>query len=285
MTPTSRTPAPAASAAFDATYRLWSQQLNHRSRRLPRDLVGARVREAFRALCIDVVPALALEVGAHEAGFSRWVRSALPGAHSVAFEANPYVFERYAAEVSGSGVDYRHLAVSDEADGVDLRIPREFHNPRNGRRFRKANDSRMASLAAHRESERDDVVTVPSVRLDDFVASDTDLRPGEEVVAWIDVEGASRQVLTSGTDVLARTALLFIEVERRPQWEEQWLDVDVARFLATCGLVPILRDVQRPGQHNVVYARADLAALPATARLCERTYRRPGREVRAQGPR
>ena len=56
-------------------------------------------------------------------------------------------------------------------------------------------------------------------------------------------------------------------------WRGQWLDVDVARYLADCDLVPVLRDIQRPHQYNVVFASAALAATPRMARLCDAVYR------------
>lgn len=233
-----------------------------------------RVEEAFRDLCADVAPALGLEIGAHEARFSRWLRTAVPHAQCLAFEANPFVHEKYAAELAEVGVDYRHLAITDVEGTVDLRIPREFYNPEHDRHFSKDRTNPMASLADHRLAEVHDDVPVPAARLDDVVRRETDLGDGDDVVAWIDVEGASQQVLSSGEGVLRRAALVYIEVESQPVWDGQWLDVDVARFLAGCDLVPVLRDVQRPGQYNVVYARADIAARPEMARLCELTYRK-----------
>jgi hypothetical protein len=110
---------------------------------------------------------------------------------------------------------------------------------------------------------------VPSVSLDDFVSVNDD----DVVVAWIDVEGASGAVLTSGGRVLSHASLVYIEVETEQVWRGQWLDVDVARYLADCDLVPVLRDIQRPHQYNVVFASAALAATPRMARLCDAVYR------------
>jgi FkbM family methyltransferase len=265
-----------ASAALDGGYRLWSHLWARRARRLPRMEARTRVEHAFRGLCADVAPALSLEIGAREARFSRWLRAVAPHAHCLAFEANPFVHEQYAAGLAEAGVDYRHLAITDVEGTVDLRIPREFYNPEHDRRFSKDRTSGMASLVDHRMAEVHDEVPVPGMRLDDVVRRDTDLDEGDEVVVWIDVEGASEQVLTSGAEVLRRAALVYIEVESQPVWEGQWLDVDVARFLAGCGLVPLLRDVQRPRQYNVVYVRADLGARPRLVRLCEVTYRSGG---------
>ena len=255
--------------AYDAGYLYLAQLLAQRARKLPRELVAARVQQTFRDLCIELGPTVSLEVGAHEAEFSRWLKSEVPTAHCVAFEANPFVHEKYADDVDGTGVEYHHLAVSQVNGTVDLGIPRRFHNPLRGHRFRKRRTSRMASLARHRYAERTETVPVPSVPLDDFVSVDDD----DVVVAWIDVEGASGAVLSSGEKVMSQASLVFIEVESEQVWKGQWLDVDVARYLGRCGLVPVLRDIRRPHQYNVVYVAAELAAAPRMARLCDAVYR------------
>lgn len=262
----------------DAAYRYLSHLLARRARKLPRGLVGRRVEKTFRELCAGLGPTLALEVGAHEAGFSRWLKDTVPEARCVAFEANPYVHEKYADEVGAAGVEYLHLAVSEVNGPVELGIPRQLHNTRKGRRFGKDRDSRMASLAEHRFAEETERVTVPSVPLDDFVS----VEAGDVVVAWIDVEGATGQVLRSGRKVLSHASLVYVEVETEPVWEDQWLDVDVARFLAECGLVPVLRDVQRKHQYNVVFASADLAVDPKVARAADRVYREKKSKLRKQ---
>jgi len=261
----------APSNAHDAGYLYLANLLAHRARNLPPELVTERVESTFRDLCLELGPTLSVEVGAHEAGFSRWLKSEVPDARCVAFEANPYVHAKFADDHDESGVEYHHLAVSETNGTVELGIPRRLHNPILGRRFRKLRTSRMASLAEHRYAVKTETVSVPSVPLDDFVRAEQD----DVVVAWIDVEGASGPVLSSGEKLLSHASLVYIEVENEPVWHGQWLDVDVARFLAGCGLVPVLRDVQRPHQYNVVFAAADLAADPRIASLCNAVFRRP----------
>lgn len=256
-------------SVHDAGYRYLTQLLARRARKLPRELVGDRVEQAFRDLCLELGPTVSLEVGAHEAAFSQWLKSEVPSAHCVAFEANPFVHEKFADDLDGTGVEYHQLAVSEVNGTVDLGIPRRLHNPRRNRRFRKRRTSRMASLGHHRWAERTETVPVPSVPLDDFVSINDD----DVVVAWIDVEGATGPVLSSGEKVLSHASLVYIEVENEPVWRGQWLDVDVARYLSECGLVPVLRDIQRPHQYNVVFASAELAAAPRMARLCDAVYR------------
>ncbi|WP_183094984.1 FkbM family methyltransferase [Nocardioides stalactiti] len=253
----------------EVSYQAFARPLARRARKLPRDVVTARVADAFRDLCRALQPTVSLEVGAHEAGFSRWIKNEVPDARCVAFEANPYVHQKYDDELAETGVEYHHLAISDVDGTVDLGIPRRLHNTRKGRRFRKLRTSRMASLSRHRYAVRTETVAVPSLPLDDFLhVTDDDV-----IVAWIDVEGASGPVLTAGREVLSRASLVYIEVENEQVWDDQWLDVDVAAFLAECGLVPVLRDVQRRHQYNVVFAAADLADHPRIRAARAAVYR------------
>ena len=256
--------------AHDAGYHFFANLLAHRARRLDRDLVSRRVEQTFLELCRDLTPTLSLEIGAHQADFSQWIKREVPEARCVAFEANPYVHEKYEPRLAGTGVEYLHLAISETNGTVELGIPRQFHNEEKGRRFKKDKTNRMASLSSHRYAEEVDKVSVASTPLDDFVSIGDD----DVLVAWVDVEGASGPVLSSGAKVLSRASLVYIEVENEPVWDGQWLDVDVARFFAGCGLVPVLRDVQRPHQYNVVFASAELAAQPRIARLANAAFRR-----------
>jgi FkbM family methyltransferase len=241
-----------------ATYVAFSRTWGAASRSSPvgRRRLQRRFVDYFRWLCGQVDPAVVLEIGAHEAAFSRWAREALPRARVQAFEANPHVHERYAAEVSAEGVDYLHLAIGPHTGEIELNLPLEIAGET------RTLDSHMASLEVHRQTGDSVTVTVPSARLDDQVS----LTGEERAVAWVDVEGANEAVLRSGPAVLDRLDALHIEVERRPTWEGQWLDTDVAHHLAGHGLVPVARDLQKPQQYNVVYVRAELVHRSAVMR-------------------
>jgi FkbM family methyltransferase len=260
-----------STTAQDAAYLYLMSLLARRADHLNPKVVGERVEQAFRDLCSELSPTLSLEVGAHEGSFSTWMKAESPATRCIAFEANPYVHRKYADRHADRGVEYLHMAVSEQNGTVELGIPRQFHNFKTGNRYEKGRRNKMASLATHRYAEETETVEVPSVRLDDFVAVGED----DTVVAWIDVEGASGTVLASGRNVLSRASVVYIEVENEPVWDGQWLDTDVARFLATCGLVPICRDSQRAHQYNVVFASADIAQRRRTAARCDAIYTAP----------
>ena len=168
----------------------------------------------------------------------------------MAVEANPYVHEKYRERLAEKGVEYHHLAAASTNGPVTITIPTQVGS----RSLGKAN--RMASLATHQDERGHESVEVEAKRMDDFVESDAD----DRLVAWIDVEGASDQVLGGSRDLLARADAVYIEVEPAAKWHGQWLDVDVARFFHDLGKVPVVRDIQRLSYYNVVYLDAALAA-------------------------
>ena len=236
---------------------------------LSAEQIERRLVRYFRRLCRRLSPAVVLEIGAHEASFSRWAAVQLPDARITAFEANPHVHAKYAPKLAGTGVDYLNLAVSPVNGEVQLTLPLEVAG-----RARPLT-SRMASLAVHTRASDQVQVTVPSARLDDHL----DLAEGERVVAWIDVEGANEAVLRSGPSVLDRTDAIYIEVERETTWEGQWLDSDVALHLRRHGLVPVARDIKRRHQYNVVFARAELVHDVRTTRQAAAMLRTPDGET------
>ena len=247
-------PSPVELATYTAFSRTW--EASSRISPVGKPQLQHRVLGFFRWLCRRIQPDVVLEIGAHEGSFSRWASATFPDARVQAFEANPHVHDKYVEELTAAGVDYRNLAVGPTTGEIELNLPLEIGGqPR-------ALDSRMASIAVHRQTGDSITVTVPSVRLDDHVR----FAAGERAVAWIDVEGANNAVLQSGPEVLDRLYALHIEVEGEPTWEGQWLDTDVAHFLAGYDLVPIVRDLQKPYQYNVVYVRSPLVHQPKVMR-------------------
>jgi len=251
----------------DAGFVYFRNFFDEHAKTVRRAALKDRVEELYHALCAHVRPTIGLEIGAHEASFSSWLKETSPGTRCLAFEANPFVFKKYAERLTQTGVEYLNLAVGPTNGPVGLVIPTSVRH-----KDRKL-ANRMASLKQHTESDSARTVEVESVRLDDFLP----VGPQDRLVAWVDVEGATEIVLGSGPEVLSRTSLVYIEVERDAKWDDQWLDVDVARHLAGLGFVPIARDTQRRHQYNVIFASAELAIDPEVARLVVETYRAPQR--------
>jgi len=222
-----------------------------------------RVRTAFRSIARLTDPTLTLEIGAFEAGFSRWVRAELPAARAIAFEANPMVWAHHREEVVAVGVEYLNLAIGPQNGPVTLNVPRDF----DGRARDPVN--RMASLGSNLRSEEEVSVEVPGVRLDDAVPLTAD----DRLVAWIDVEGALGAVLPGSGETLRRAAAVYVEVEAEPIWDGQWLARDVLEWFQGIGMVPLLRDRQRREQYNVLLVPASSATTPEVTEVVRRALR------------
>ena len=222
-----------------------------------------RVRTAFRTFTRAADPTITLEIGAFEAGFSRWVRRELPGARAVAFEANPMVWAHHRDEVSALGVEYLNLAIGPENGPVTLNVPRDF----DGRARDPVN--RMASLGSNLRSHEQVAVEVPGVRLDDAVPLTAD----DRLVAWIDVEGALGAVLPGSAETLRRAAAVYVEVEAEAMWDGQWLDRDVLDWFEGIGMAPLLRDRQRREQYNVLLVPQRSAGSEEVTEVVRRALR------------
>ena len=185
----------------------------------------------------------------------------------MAFEANPVTYKRSRRRIDykALGVEYLHRALSDAAGSVTFNV-RVVDGKLSG-------DGRGSMLARNRSTIETRPFEVSSCRLDGFFTPDSFGR----CAIWMDVEGASKQVLKGAEAILHKVGVVFIEVEEREVWEGQWLAQEVSAFLDGHGLAAIGRDFQSSHQHNVVYVRrsalADdrlaflLSRLPRNARL------------------
>ncbi|MEU3982452.1 FkbM family methyltransferase [Streptomyces sp. NPDC026672] len=206
-------------------------------------------------------PRVFVEAGAYEAATSMAVAAAVPGCAVVAFEANPYVHRKFTAatDFAANRVDYRHqalssrpgeatfLVITDSASLADDRV--EGYNSL----LRRAGGDWLGDV----EYEE---VTVAASTLDHEFAD----RQGPFAL-WLDVEGATEQVLTGGRKFLDRCDLLKVEVEETPYWQDQWLAQDVISELRGHGLEPVARDTQTEEQYNVVFASMRLLEAEALA--------------------
>lgn len=208
-------------------------------RRSARHLAKFFLRGA-KALDVD----LFIEIGAKEATASQRARSYLPEARVVAFEANPFTFERFKASFpESSRIEYHNLAIRDASGPVTFNV-----------RQHDAGDVRADGHGSL--LERDDryphdftEVTVASTSLDRFFEDVSFKR----CAMWIDVEGAAEAVLSGGGSVVSRAAIIMIEVEDWPLWKGSWTMPQVLAWLRGAGFVPVSRDFEYRYQYNLVF--------------------------------
>jgi len=220
-------------------------------------LVGRNYGVLFTNLADMAGITKSVEIGAFEAGFSMARKRKYPDLPAIAFEANPYVAEKFGPGCIAAGVDYRHRCVADKDGVLEIMIPRDF---RGGARPQV---NQMSSIRGNLSTVNSETVEVRSVVLDKAI----DLKVDDTLLLWIDVEGALDKVLPHSKKALEQTALINIEVEARAIWDGQWLDSAVGAFLSEQGFVFVARDMQSINQYNCIFANPamfDLAGARST---------------------
>ncbi len=217
-----------------------------------------RLESRFFELVAECRPDLFVEAGAKDARASMVVRELLPSARIVAFEANPYTHARFVKSQGFSSdgpIEYRHLALSDSVGTVTFNVKRRPDG--------KPRADGQGSLYRADHAPGFEAVVVQATTLDTFF----DTSNVRRCAVWMDVEGATELVVVGATQLLAKTDVMFVEVEERPYWgPSQWLRRDVIKSLHASGLEPVHRDWQSRYQHNLLFVRASNAVLMRRAR-------------------
>jgi FkbM family methyltransferase len=253
-------PSPAAEGPYRAMARLYDQQLRlfaaHYSNMWDGRSNSAAVVAAYFHELVDLSrPALFVEAGAYRAEASRRTREQHPDCRVVAFEANPYNHEKYADELGFVDLDieYLNLALTESAGPVTFHL----RTRQDGKDLRKTTGN--SSLLRMRGTDTQyEEISVDGVTLDGFFADST----AGPVCLWIDVEGASRQVLNGARGLLTRTELVLIEVEEVFRWEDQWRSLDVIEFFLEAGFLPLTRDAEYNQHYNIIFVRTDVYERP-----------------------
>jgi len=218
-------------------------------------------------LVLNLRPKLVLEIGAHEARFSREIKQKLPDSRVVAFEANPGVYGKYKKIIEPAGVEYLFQCIADENRLYDFSVP-----------IKEGEGERVTMGSIHTDNVTKAYSTyqVKGRRLDDFLNNNI-----EANAMWVDVEGAIGSVLAGAKYTLRKTVLLFAELEATARWNGQMLDVDVIAELANYKLYPVLRDIHRhKWQCNIVFLHEDVLRSPAVLEICNRFINKTVNHVR-----
>lgn len=183
----------------------------------------------------------------------------------VAYEANPYTFRRFKKQIDyeGEGVHYREKALASESGEITFNV-------------RKTEDGKprkdgQGSLLKHTSYELGHIQeTVKATTLDHTL----DEFDGHNCALWVDVEGATGEVLGGATRTLEKTNVAFVEVEDIEYWGGQQLSEEVVESLYKAGLEPVARDFQSEFQWNVLCARKSELLSPRYLRALARHHRR-----------
>lgn len=204
----------------------------------------------FFQIIDDIKPTCVFEIGAFSAEFSRNIKNKHPEIKSFAFEANPYNFKHFneLLKFEDLGINYINKAISDKSDEVNFLIQKRINDteisPIRG------NNSIMSRNSENIEYEE---VKVASISLSDFIKENSIV--DDTIALWIDCEGYNEFVLNGCKEILNRVYAIFIEVEEKNFWKDQWLEEDVRNFLTNNGFHLFSRDGEYERQYNQIYLK------------------------------
>jgi len=210
----------------------------------------------FMDLQGQIAPDLSMEVGAREAKFSLEMRRLFPKLPIVAVEGSPeaYAYFTEQHDYSSKKIDYLQCVVSDHSGTVDFNIVRE----------RGQNDTQPGTNGRNSLNKRDysksvfhyDTIQVISHKGDELLSRYN----AHNATIWIDAEGAAKQVLFGLEESLAkhRVASIYIELESKEIWKDQWNCYDIINYLLKYKYTPIYKDSEVEIQGNFIFIRNDL---------------------------
>jgi len=196
-------------------------------------------------------PESTFEVGAFESDFSKKIKKQIPKIECWAFEANPYNFEYFSKRnhFYSIGINYINLAVSNETGEIDFYIQdkilstnEEIDKIRGNNSILNRCDENISYISTR----------VKSISLNDFFKNFNLVDKTKSL--WIDVEGASENVLVGCSKSFENILSIMIEVENKEYWKDQWFSNDVIKYLEEKGFYPIMRDYWIDNsQYNIVF--------------------------------
>jgi FkbM family methyltransferase len=197
-----------------------------------------------------------VELGAHAAEASSRFMHSSHAKNALAFEANPYTFEKFHLEFRGSKLEYKNMAVASKCGQERIQIPN----------FQKNQTPGNASILSRKGVNTSDSALVEAHTLDCLGFKERGIEfPKFSKALWIDCEGAGGQILESGENMLnaQSTKMVFVELEEIEFWENQILAADVFQYLGECGFSAVARDFTPRPQYNVLFVKNEIIASVA----------------------
>lgn len=210
--------------------------------------------ELFLSIQRALLPTVSIEVGAWQAEFSHEIKSQMPDIDAWAFEANEHNYKANVGNAYKAGIHYTHVAVTDHCGTTRFMMQEKTLD---GKVYGKEIGNNSVLI----RNEGNIVYHAPKVictTLDSFFVDQERITATDRICLWIDVEGASKEVLTTSNAVLKQTQSVFIEVEHYPFWKDQWLSDQVDAFMRANDFISVANDNQQKYQNNHIYLKASL---------------------------
>ncbi len=201
----------------------------------------------FQLFVKFIKPELICDIGTLDASHSILLRKISSSAKIIAFEANPYNYQKIIntgiAELNNISVI--HKAVSNKSGQLVFHVQKHSNSNED---YWKAGTS---SILQRNQSVGDtEEVKVDAIRLDDFLLETQN--SSRSIALWIDVEGAGYEVLEGIKGIAKDITFLQVEVETEEVWKDQKLKADVQKILSDSGFVEVGRG-KHDEQHDLVF--------------------------------
>lgn len=169
----------------------------------------------FLKLSELIQPDLSIEVGGYDSVYSQEISKYDFCEKVYAYEANPYTYDNF-KNLFSEKVNYINLAISDFEGKSKIGIE-TMKEPTQGHYSIKEKNNKP---------EIENYVEVDTNSLDNLHKINN-----EKIALWIDCEGANKEVLIGGSNLLKNTEIILIETELKEIWSNQWTHEDVVKFL------------------------------------------------------
>jgi FkbM family methyltransferase len=195
------------------------------------------------------------DIGSCDGRDSLKFRQILPRATLLAFEANPLLYERMAANegLRNNRVEMFPYAVSN-ANGTAC-----FHVTDTDYDDPNEPNTGTSSLLVHRGLKTKDTVQVKTCRMDELIPSK--YPQVQRIGLWIDAEGAEYGVLEGIAGIKARVAAVHVETAWTPMREGQKVYPELESLMKSYGFTPLGNGLRKGDiWGDVVFVNDKLAA-------------------------
>jgi FkbM family methyltransferase len=183
------------------------------------------------------------ECGAHAAEAS--IKFSLLGKRAFAIEANPLIYREKTIKAEEFGVQTFNVLLDERVEKKDFNIQKV--NPISG------SSSTLISVLPKEVI----AISLRTTKLDQIINRTWNKK--DKIGLWIDVEGMGLEVLLGASQSLksGNICIIKVEVESTPLWHNQKTAIDVESMLSGFGFVPVIMDLERAGQMNIVFIKSE----------------------------
>jgi FkbM family methyltransferase len=186
-------------------------------------------------------PTISIEVGAHDADYSKLMTKNNISVY--AFEASAPVYNKFKDLMAG--INYINAAVTDYDGEVEFNFIAGKDPSKIGHNGIKEGRWKIANTT-----------TVQCYSLDSYFKDIKD----QNIALWIDCEGANKEVLEGAKNILEQVSSIYIEVEHTQLWKDIWTRADVISYLDEQGFEMIKEYPAYDDQTNCIFVRKELVA-------------------------